>query len=98
MGYVMRFMPTSGFNMPNREYWLASERREQTMSYIFGHSFWFACLLVTLFIGLQFLVVQANAHLSARFSTLMVLAMGAVLIAGTVTWVVALYRHFGSDG
>jgi uncharacterized membrane protein len=96
LGYVMRFLPTSGFNLPNREYWLAPERRQHTMSYFFGRFLWLACMMECFFIGLQFLVVQANTHAPAEFSTPAVLVMNFVLLAGIVAWAVPMVRHFRS--
>jgi hypothetical protein len=47
-------------NIPNRDHWLAPERREDTIRFVRLHVLWFAAS-VALFLGyVHWLVVQAN--------------------------------------
>jgi ABC-type Fe3+ transport system permease subunit len=91
--YVIRFAP-EGLNVPHRDYWLAPERRRETFDYLFRHSLWFACIVLGLIIGVQFLVVQANAEPRAQLSTPMILSLLGFFLAGVVAWVASLISHF----
>src|SRR2546427_7634657 len=43
LGYVVRFLPVNSINIPNRNYWLAPERRVVTFDFLFRHLLWLAC-------------------------------------------------------
>jgi hypothetical protein len=77
MGLVTR-LPLQLVNLPNREYWLATERRGSTGAVLFRYALWFSALNLLFLTGIAWLVVQANAldaenHLSG---------LGLTLIAG----------------
>ncbi len=53
-------MPDSMINVPNKEYWLSPERREETFA-VFGSSFaWMAVAVTALFIAIDQIVLSAN--------------------------------------
>jgi hypothetical protein len=94
IGYLSRFLPIKAFNIPHRDYWLAPERRDETFSYLFHHSFWQACFAAVFALALQLLVVQAN-HLTPRhFSTPLGLGAAGCFLAATAVLVLILFRHF----
>lgn len=47
-------------NLPNKDYWMAPERRAQSLAFLSGHGFWLGCLLLLLMSGVHRLVVAAN--------------------------------------
>src|SRR5215470_4782083 len=51
--------PNARINLPNRDYWLASERRAQTMNYISAFMGWFGCAVLFVLISGTFLAFQA---------------------------------------
>lgn len=53
-------LPASMINLPNKEYWLAPERREQAFSKLGAEMEWFGALLIAFFIFTYELVFQAN--------------------------------------
>lgn len=53
-------LPTSMFNLPHREYWLAPERREHTLGIIAGKMSLIAIAAATFFIGLNHVTFVAN--------------------------------------
>lgn len=53
-------MPDSLINMPNKDYWLAEARREQTFSIIQNYFEWFSIALLGLFIGINEFAFRAN--------------------------------------
>lgn len=84
-------------NLPNRDYWLAPERRAETTEYLNGHSAWLAALLGLFVLGIHLLVVRANQRVPPQLETgpflALVLAFGAVI----VVWIGALARRFRRD-
>lgn len=79
--YCLRFLPVSGINLPNREYWLAPERRDETYRVFFVAGVWLASLQVLLMIGLHLLVVDANASQPPRMSNSVFMLGGGFLLA-----------------
>src|SRR6478736_3772473 len=58
--YATRFLPAGMVNIPNREYWLAPERRAQTSAYVGAQSIWLGCVTVAFMTVVHLLVVFAN--------------------------------------
>ncbi len=92
--YATRFLPASLVNIPNRQYWLARERRTETANYLVGHSLWLACLMVGFVTGIQYSIVQANRQIVPHLATSVLLEVVVPFIAGTAIWVIVLLRHF----
>lgn len=81
-------------NLPHRDYWLAPERREQTMRYISATMAWFACGILFVLISGTFLALQANLAPVHRFnSEAMLVVLGGFLI-GLLGLLVGLVRRF----
>jgi uncharacterized membrane protein len=93
--FLIRLLPVSLINVPNREYWFAPQRRRQTHDRMLAHMLWFACLMVAFLTAVNQLVFAANLrpghpHLpGAGMITLLV-----CFLAALVAWVIALYRIF----
>ncbi len=92
--WATRFVPTGFVNIPNRQYWLAPERREHTSSYLVHHSLWLACLAVLLCIGIDYATLEANKQAPPHLSTPLVLLIIGLFLTGTAVWVVRLFQHF----
>jgi len=91
---ALRFLPASLINLPNKDCWLAPERRGETFNYLVRHSLWFSCLALLFVIGIQYSIVQANRQTAPHLSTAMLLVLVGSFLAGTAVWVVAMLRHF----
>jgi uncharacterized membrane protein len=95
VAFLVRVIPTSLINVPNRDHWFAPERRRESHARMFAHMLWLACLLVAFIIGVNQLTFMANlrhgdAHLPGTGFVILLVAFLAALIA----WVVGLYRMF----
>jgi serine/threonine protein kinase len=94
LGLLMRILPNSLINLPNRDYWLAPERRAATVSLVARHLVWLACLLVVFVGALHYLTVRANQqaipHLSG--SGMVILLIGFLI--AVMIWVVMLIMRF----
>jgi hypothetical protein len=86
--------PDARINLPNRQYWLAPERRDETVSYLRRHLTRFNSVLVVFLCYVHWLVVRANQvqppHLS---SPGMLGGLGAFGVF-TIVWTRSLLRRF----
>lgn len=90
-------MPHSLVNIPNKNYWLAEERRAETFGFIRKYFEWFAVVLLLMFIAINQLVFQANIdqkNLSGNLAWLIV----AAFLLFTVVWLIGLMRKFRKTG
>jgi uncharacterized membrane protein len=53
-------LPARLINLPNKEYWLAPERKAATVEVLYEHMEWLGCALLALFIFIYELVFAAN--------------------------------------
>ena len=88
--------PASQINLPNKEYWLAPERRATTMDFVAAQMRWFACavLFVILFGGYE--AIQANLREAVRFDSQAMLVVLLGFLAFVLVWVFRFVRHFSS--
>lgn len=93
IGWLPRLIPQYT-NIPNRDYWLAPERRAQVFDFLTIHALWFGCLLLLFLCSVHWLVIQANARQPPQLANgSFVLALGAFLL-GMATWAIMLMRRF----
>jgi len=53
-------VPARFVNLPNKEYWLAPERRAATMGHIASALTWFGCAVLILILSVNALVIEVN--------------------------------------
>ena len=81
-------------NLPNREYWLAPERREQTVSILRSTMRQFVTLLVVFLCYTHWLVVRANGSTPPRLSTAWMFGGLMTFLALSLLWTRRLLRRF----
>ena len=89
----LRYFPQF-LNLPNRDYWLAPERRDETEAYLTAHTAWLAALLALFALGIHLLVVRANRIVPPQLETGPFLAMLLAFAIVMVAWIGALARRF----
>ncbi len=94
VSYTFRYFPDKYINIPQREYWLASERRRETFSYFVTQSLWFACIALGFIIGIHFSIIQANSLAPAHLANPLILGLIGCFVAGLVIWIVSMIFHF----
>ena len=90
----LRFVPTQGINMPHREYWLALERRSETLAYLARQGLWLASLLVCVEAMVWYQLIESNSKRVPQLSTLQFMATLGIFGAAMIIWVIRLFRHF----
>jgi uncharacterized membrane protein len=83
-----------GLNIRNKEYWLAPERREETLDYVVRHGFWFTVLFIAFFAGIHHTILSANARTPVSLPPSFLYAIVGPFLGATLVWVAILLRHF----
>jgi hypothetical protein len=86
--------PKARINLPNRDYWLAPERRDETVAFLRAHAARFAGVLMAFLCYVHWLVVRANEAQPARLSSSWVNAGVAAFLVFAVIWTRMLLRRF----
>lgn len=94
-GQLVRAVPHRLVNLPNRQYWLAPQRRAATLDSLASIGVPFALALVVFLCFVHWLVVQANAVQPPRLSEGSLFAGLAVAGVAMVLWLVVFFRRFG---
>jgi serine/threonine-protein kinase len=84
---LLRPMPDALINIPNRDYWLAPERRRQTLQRIGVWNAWITVGLVVLMAAVLELIVRANLMDVPQLSnTHFYLVLGFLLFLALMLW------------
>lgn len=84
-----------GLNIPNKEFWLAPQRRQETFDFIQRQGFWFAGLLIAFFAALHCSIVAANARSPAALAAADIGAVaGGFLVVSAIWAAVSVGRFF----
>ena len=59
-------MPASAINLPNKDFWLSPERREETFYFLRTQMAWFGCALLAFLLYVMELVFRANLRTPPR--------------------------------
>jgi hypothetical protein len=86
--------PNARINLPDRDYWLAPERRAETVSYLREQLARFAVVLMGLLCYVHWLVVRANATRPPRLSTPWINAGLVAFAVFVVIWTRMFLRRF----
>jgi uncharacterized membrane protein len=95
LSVVTRVLPRA-LNMPNRDYWLAPERREATRAALAGFGWAFACILTLFFAGIHWTILDAHTNAPPRLAEAPVHALVIGFAIAVAVWVVALILRFRS--
>ena len=91
---LIAIMPASIINLPNKQYWLAAERRQETMRYLSMKMGWFACgvLFLHLFVTSEAINANMPSHGQFDIGATFAVLFGFVVFMGF--WTIWLMRHF----
>jgi uncharacterized membrane protein len=93
---LIRALPISLVNVPNKEYWLAPERRQETIAFFKAQFAWFGCGFLAFLLVVNQLVFDANQTRPRQLnSTEFVIAM-VVFLAFVGIWTVRLIVRFSN--
>lgn len=81
-------------NLPNREYWLAPERRDETVEYLRQQNVRFGYMLAVFLCYVHWLVLRANAVTPPTLSTPGIVAGLIVFAVSVIFWSINFIGHF----
>ena len=93
IGFLPRIKP-DWVNFPNRDYWLAPERREESLKFLSAHGYWFGCLLLLLVIGVHYAILMANRSDTPTLPLGIFIPLLAGFLSGFMVWLVVILRRF----
>ncbi len=85
-------------NLPNKAYWLAPERRAETLAYFEKFFAWFGCALLFLEVFAMGLAIRANMNIPPHMPTGPILAAVVAFAGYGIIAVIAVYRRFAKPG
>ena len=94
IGSRMSAIPNDLINLPNKDYWLASERRASSFAFLQAQMTWFGVATAALLLAMMQLVFQANLSPVTRLGNTAWLYL-ILYLAYTAVWTVGLIRRFG---
>jgi uncharacterized membrane protein len=86
-------MPDAKINLPNKEYWLATDRRPETFRIIRIFLEWFTIGLLALFIAVNQLVFRANLN-KQNLSDVGIWTIVGIFLTFTIIWLIIFIRRF----
>ena len=87
-------LPISMVNVPNKEYWLAPERREETLAFFRAQFAWFGCGFLGFLIVVNQLVFDANQSQPRRLNGGAFVVALVAFLAFVGIWTVRLIVRF----
>jgi uncharacterized membrane protein len=93
MGPFLRRLPSHMINFPNRDHWLAPERRDGSLAALVRLLHWIGIATLALLIAMNQLVFDANLNPPVNLSAASWILIGAYL-AFVLVWTIWLYRRF----
>jgi len=91
---VLRHVPTSIINLPNKKYWLSEERREQTFMFIKEKMYWFGAVNLLLIICTIQLAINGNLNPTEGFSSSTMWVVLSAYLAYLLIWITTFIIRF----
>ncbi len=88
---LVRRIPNDWINMPNRDYWLAPERRTATLAQLQRQMEWLGAATVALLLAIGQLTIEANLTAAPLDQRAFWIVFGAYM-AGALVWLVSVLR------
>ncbi len=87
-------VPASFINLPNKDYWLAKEKRQETISFIERQMAWFGTAALAMAAGVFELVIRANLAADHRLSSPTLVALLVSYALFVIWWVYHFFAKF----
>ena len=88
--------PDSRLRLPNKDYWLAPERRAGTFAFFKRQFAWYGCALLALEVIVMEMAMSANLHAPIRLAPAPMLALILAFVGFNLYWVLQLHRRFSN--
>lgn len=89
---VLRTSPVT--NLPNRDYWLAPERKEATFAFLDVQAMRFAVMMVAFLCFVHWLLVKANAAQPPQLGSSLFVPIPVAFLLASLAWAAAFALRF----
>lgn len=86
--------PDARLNLPNKDYWLAPERRDETFAYFDSFFAWYGCVFLFVEVFAMGLAMRANFDTPPQLPTRPIVSGIAGFVLFNVVAVIAMFRRF----
>lgn len=93
VGVVPAWFP-SLVNISNRDYWFASERKKQTLDYLYAMAVRLGIIMVLFFVGLNILTIKANNSKPVVLPIGVFFTLLSGFLISVFVWVFLLFMRF----
>lgn len=90
---LIRYLNGWGLNVPNKDYWLAPERREETFDFVQRCGVWMTGLMLFFLASVHYSILVANAQPHVKLPPIFFILVGVFLVS-TLAWSFNLIRYF----
>ena len=94
LGALFRRIPSKWFNLPNRDYWLAPERREETIEHMSSQLEWLGAASLALYLFVIQMVVETNRTSEPKLDSRSMFLVLGLFFAYTTIWIVRFLLRF----
>jgi uncharacterized membrane protein len=91
---IMVRVPAQFINLPNKDYWLAPEHREETLEWLKAYFGWFACALYVVLIVAFDYAAQSNLHPDHPPRVARLVCTLAGFLSFVSVWLVRMFSRF----
>jgi hypothetical protein len=88
--------PDAKLRLPNKEYWLAPERRAETFAYFDGFFAWYGCALLFVEVFAMGLAMRANFDTPPHLPAGPIVSVIAGFVLFNIAAMIAIYRRFST--
>lgn len=92
--FIMPRVPDSLVSLPNKDYWLAPERRAQTHAAISSSMLWIGCATIVFMLGAFQTGIRANLSEGGTLRTDVFWVLFAVYVVFVFAWMIWFFRRF----
>jgi uncharacterized membrane protein len=92
---IISAMPPELINLPNKRYWLAPERRAETMDFLNSYFVWFGCALFAVILLTINFAIQANLHPDRRPDATPMWFVLAGFLTFAILGTLRMFKRFG---
>jgi len=93
-----RLVPVDKLRLPNRDYWLAPERRDATLAGLTTSGLGMASIVAAFLIAVHVMVIVANRQLPPRLDSTTLWFLVGALVVSSVLWQFLRWRRFKVPG
>ena len=91
---LLRVLPSNMINLPNRDYWLAPERKDATYAFFHNHGLVFSAIIAAFLCFVHWSVIRANRLIPPHLSQSFFLISLGFFVFVLVIWLGVLIARF----